>query len=159
MSAVLKDPLLRLRPMVEDDLEAVMAVEEAGYSHPWTLGIFRDCLQVGYCCWVYQLDEHIIGHGVMSVAAGECHILNVCVHPRWQGQGLGRRILQRLLNIGRQHHADTAFLEVRTSNRAAIDLYLSSGFNEVGLRKGYYPGAHGREDALVFARDLSASAR
>ena len=157
MSAVLKDPLLRLRPMVEDDLQAVLAVEEAGYDHPWTLGIFHDCLRVGYCCWVYQSGEQIIGHGVMSVAAGECHILNICVHPDRQGHGLGRKLLQRLLNIGRQHHADTAFLEVRVSNRKAVDLYLSSGFNEVGLRRGYYPAARRREDALVFAKDLSSA--
>jgi ribosomal-protein-alanine N-acetyltransferase len=156
MNAVLKDPLLRLRPMVESDLVAVLAVEEAGYSHPWTVGIFRDCLRVGYCCWVYELGDEIIGHGIMSVAAGECHVLNICVHPRWQGHGLGRRILRRLLNIGRQHHADTAFLEVRVSNRAAVELYLSSGFNEVGRRRGYYPGSRGREDALVFACDLSS---
>ncbi len=143
--------------MADDDLPSVLAVEEAGYEHPWTLGIFRDCLRVGYCCWVCQLGEQVIGHGVMSVAAGECHILNICVHPDWQGHGLGRKVLQRLLGIGRQHHADTAFLEVRVSNRAAIELYLSSGFNEVGLRKGYYPNTRGREDALVFAKDLAGA--
>jgi len=155
MSAVLKDPLLRLRPMLEEDLESVLAVETAAYPHPWTLGIFRDCLHVGYCCWVYALGERIIAHAVMSVAAGECHILNICVHPQWQGQGLGRKLLRRLTGIGRQHHADTAFLEVRVSNRPAIDLYLSDGFNEVGVRRGYYPRKKGREDALVFAKDLS----
>ncbi len=154
VNAVLKDPGLRLRPMIEDDLDAVMRVETAAYAHPWTLGIFRDCLRVGYCCWVYYLADEIIGHGVMSVAAGECHILNVCVHPDWQGRGLGRKLLQRLLNLGHQHHADTAFLEVRTSNTAAISLYLNSGFNEVGVRKAYYPAARGPEDALVFAKEL-----
>ncbi len=154
MSAVLKDPLLRLRPMAEDDLDAVMRVETAAYEHPWTRGIFRDCLRVGYCCWVCHLDDEIIGHGVMSVAAGECHILNVCVRPDWQGHGLGRKLLKRLLNLGHQHHADTAFLEVRRSNTVAISLYQASGFNEVGVRSGYYPAAQGREDALMFAKGL-----
>ena len=154
MSAVLKDPLLRLRPMVERDVEAVMEVEQAAYAHPWTAGIFRDCLRVGYCCWVCTRGEVLIGHGVMSVAAGECHILNVCVHPRWQRHGVGRKILTRLINIGRRHHADSAFLEVRVSNTPAIRLYQAEGFNEVGLRKGYYPRAGGREDALVLAKSL-----
>jgi len=155
MSAVLNDPLLRLRPMTEEDVAAVMEIEASAYSHPWTEGIFRDCLRVGYCCWVCQLeDDAIAGYGIMSVAAGECHILNVCIRPGRQGRGLGRKMLNRLLNVGRQHHADTAFLEVRHSNAAAIGLYLSEGFNEVGLRKAYYPHTSGREDALVFAKSL-----
>ena len=154
MSAVLKDPLLHLRPMSEEDLEAVMEVERAAYPYPWSEGIFRDCLRVGYCCWICNLDESIIGHGVISVAAGECHVLNVCIHPRWQGHGLGRKLLRHLLELGHRHHADTAFLEVRSSNASAIALYLSEGFNEVGRRRGYYPHNKGREDALVFARDL-----
>ncbi len=140
--------------MMEADLDAVMAVEIRGYEHPWTHGILSDCLRVGYCCWVCQMDQQLVGHGVMSVVAGECHILNLCIDPDWQGRGLGRKLLNRLLNIGRQHHADTAFLEVRVSNRAAIALYDSIGFNEVGRRKGYYPAEKGREDALVFAKAL-----
>jgi ribosomal-protein-alanine N-acetyltransferase len=154
MSAVLKDLLFRMRPMNEGDLSEVLAVENAAYAHPWTEGIFRDCLRVGYCCWVGTLESTIIGHGVMSVAAGESHVLNVCVHPDWQGRGLGRQILRRLIGIGRRHHADTAFLEVRASNSVAIALYRSEGFSEIGQRRGYYPGHQGREDALVFAKNL-----
>jgi ribosomal-protein-alanine N-acetyltransferase len=154
MSAVLKDPMLRLRPMSEEDVPAVTAVEQAAYSHPWTAGIFRDCLRVGYCCWVCTRGDAVIGHGVMSVAAGECHVLNVCVHPHWQGHGLGRKILTRLLGMGRRHHADTAFLEVRVSNEPAIRLYRAEGFNEIGIRRGYYPHSDGREDALVLAKSL-----
>jgi [ribosomal protein S18]-alanine N-acetyltransferase len=143
-----------MRPMADEDLDAVMEVEEAAYEYPWTAGIMRDCLRVGYCCWVWKQDAVVVGHGVMSVAAGECHVLNVCIHPLWQGRGLGRRMLTRLLNIGRRHHADTAFLEVRVSNTAAIRLYQSEGFNEVGRRRGYYPHRKGREDALLFAKEL-----
>jgi ribosomal-protein-alanine N-acetyltransferase len=154
MSAVLKDPLLRLRPMSDEDVEAVIEVERASYPYPWTAGIFRDCLRVGYCCWMCTLDEMAIGHGVISVAAGECHVLNVCIHPQWQGHGLGRKMLRHLLNLGRRHRADTAFLEVRASNAPAIGLYHAEGFNEVSRRRDYYPGGKGREDALVFAKDL-----
>jgi ribosomal-protein-alanine N-acetyltransferase len=146
--------LLRLRPMTDSDLEAVMAVEQMAYPYPWTDSIFRDCLRVGYCCWVCELRRDIIGYAVMSVAVGECHLLNLCIHPHWQGHGLGRKLLLRMLNIGQRHHADTAFLEVRASNHPAIELYLSAGFNEINRRKAYYPADHGREDALVLAKSL-----
>jgi ribosomal-protein-alanine N-acetyltransferase len=103
---------------------------------------------------VALLDRRIVGHGIMSVAAGECHILNLCVHPDFQGRRLGRRMLRRLLDLARRHNADTAFLEVRGSNRPAITLYASEGFGEVGIRRGYYPRAEGREDAVIMARWL-----
>ena len=154
MSAILKDPLLRIRPMRAEDLPAVMAVELAAYEHPWTEGIFRDCLRVGYCCWVCEHGDRPIGHGVMSVAVGEAHVLNLCIDPRWQGEGLGRQMLERLLRVARQHHADTAHLEVRMSNDKAIALYESVGFREVGRRRGYYPHQVGREDALVYSKTL-----
>lgn len=140
--------------MTEDDLDAVMAVEEAAYPYPWTRGNFRDCLSAGYHCWVRTWGGRIVGHGVTQVGVGECHILNVCVHPDWQGQGLGREILLLLLELGSRHGADTAFLEVRASNQAAIRLYLAEGFNEIGIRRNYYPRGDRREHALVFAKDL-----
>ena len=143
-----------MRPMQEADVDAVVTVETLAYEFPWTAGIFKDCLRVGYCCWVYTLGVDIVGYGVVSVAAGEAHVLNLSIHPERQGQGLGRRLLQRLLTLARQHGADTAFLEVRASNRAALHLYRDLGFNEVGLRRGYYPARGGREDAVVFARSL-----
>jgi len=154
MSAILKDPLLRFRPMRTEDVDALYAIETQAYGYPWSIGIFHDCLRVGYCCWVCEIDQELIGYGVMSVAVGEAHILNLCVHPDWQSQGLGRRILGRMLNLARERHADTAFLEVRASNRPAQALYDSEGFNEIGQRCGYYPADEGREDALVYAKSL-----
>ena len=147
-----------MRPMRGEDIPVVMGVETAAYPHPWTEGIFRDCLRVGYCCRVLMASEEIVGYGVMSVAVGECHILNMCVHPQAQRQGLGCRILRRLLAIGHSRNADTAFLEVRASNRAALGLYSREGFCEVGRRRGYYPLAGGREDAVIMARPLVAGA-
>ncbi len=140
--------------MHEGDVPVVLAVEIAAYDHPWTEGIFRDCLRVGYSCWVAETGAGIVGHGVMSVAAGECHILNLCVHPSAQRQRLGRKLLRRLLYLARARGADTAFLEVRESNRAARALYASEDFCEVGIRRGYYPATKGREDAVVLARAL-----
>jgi ribosomal-protein-alanine N-acetyltransferase len=137
-----------------DEVAEVMHVERAAYIHPWTEGIFLDCLRVGYCCWVCELGGELAGHGVLSVAAGEAHLLNLCVHPHWQRSGVGRRLLKRLLRLAAEHQADTVFLEVRVSNRPAIALYESEGFIEVGLRRGYYPCTAGREDAAIFAKAL-----
>ena len=154
MSAILKGPLLTMRPMHAADLPQVLAVEESAYTHPWTEGIFRDCLRVGYCCWICEMDGQPVGHGVMSVAVGEAHILNLCIAPDHQRKGLGRRLLERLLRIASQHRADTAYLEVRVSNRPARRLYRSIGFTEVGRRRDYYPGYSAREDAVVYAKPL-----
>ena len=154
MSAILKNPLLRLRAMEVEDLEQVMMIEELSYTHPWAQGIFRDCLRVGYCSWVMEIDEEVIGYGVMSIAADEAHVLNICIQPDFHGRGLGRKILHRLLTLAKDHNVDTVFLEVRASNRVAQMLYESEGFNEIGQRRGYYPADGGREDALVFAKVL-----
>lgn len=154
MSAILKDPLLHLRKLQTDDLDAIMAVELRCYDHPWTPGIFRDSLRVGYSCWGCFLGEHLLGYGIMSVAAGEAHLLNICVDPEYRGQGLARRLIERLINQAREREADTLFLEVRTGNRAAQGLYQSLGFNEIGRRRGYYPAVGGREDAILFAKAL-----
>jgi [ribosomal protein S18]-alanine N-acetyltransferase len=155
-----------LRHMYQADLPAVLVVETAAYPYPWTEGIFTDCLRVGYHCLVAEpaaalrsapgstSGPPLAGHAVMSAAVGECHLLNLCVHPDWQGQGLGRRLLLRLFAIGKANNADTAFLEVRSSNRRAIALYESEGFSEIGMRRGYYPAGHKREDAIVMARPL-----
>ena len=155
MSAILKDPLFKIRPMTDEDVDAVMQVELEAYPFPWTAGIFHDCLRVGYCCWVSTLNEQIIGYGVMSVAAGEAHVLNVCVKPNMQGQGLGRRMMERLMTLAREHGAEELFLEVRVSNVPALKLYETLGFNQIGLRKAYYPAGNGKEDAILLAYTLS----
>lgn len=154
MSAIPNERAMRMRPMQEADVPTVMAIEHRAYAFPWTAGIFRDCLRVGYCCWILEQDDDIVGYGVMSVGAGEAHILNLCVRPELQGQGLGRRVLTHLLNLARRHHADTALLEVRPSNEPALRLYRSLGFNEVAIRRNYYPDRNGREDALILMRAL-----
>lgn len=154
MSAILNDPLFKLRPMRVDDLTSVMAVELRAYPHPWTEGIFRDCLRVGYQCWVAELGSELVGYSVMSVAVGEAHVLNLCIAPERHGQGLGRRLLRRMLRLAAEQHADTAYLEVRESNLPARALYESLGFTQVGQRRDYYPDGDGREDAAVYAKTL-----
>ncbi|KRT56343.1 [SSU ribosomal protein S18P]-alanine acetyltransferase [endosymbiont of Ridgeia piscesae] len=149
MSTQLQDPLLDLRLMQAEGLEQVLQIEQRVYPFPWTLGILRDCLKVGYCCWVVTVDQQIVGYGVMSVVVDECHLLNICIDPGWQRLGLGRRLVERLLQLGRQHGAEAAYLEVRESNRPARRLYRQIGFVEVGQRRDYYPAIGGREDALL----------
>lgn len=154
MSAVLRGAVPRLRPMYETDLAAVMAVELLNYPFPWTEGIMRDCLRARYSCWVCEVDDGVIGYGILSMGAGEAHVLNISIHPEYQGRGLGRELLAHLLGLAREHGAEAAFLEVRPSNRAAVHLYESMGFNQAGLRRDYYPAAQGREDALIMALAL-----
>ena len=175
MSAVLEEPFAIIRKMAKSDLDEVIAVERRAYTHPWSEGILRDCLRVGYSCWVCELGEDLVAHAVMSIAIGEAHLLNICVHPDRQGQGIavgeahllnlcidpeqqrqgiGRRMLHRLLRVARDRQADTMFLEVRASNYPARQLYEAEGFAEIGDRRGYYPAHGGREDALLYAKPL-----
>jgi ribosomal-protein-alanine N-acetyltransferase len=135
--------------MTEADVSAVVALERASYQFPWSEGIFRDCLRVGYVCRVVTAANRLIGYGVMSVGAGEAHILNLCIDSGFRCQGIGRRMLDYLLDRGAAAGMTEAFLEVRPSNTAAIRLYLSLGFDQVGMRRGYYQAVGGREDAAV----------
>ncbi|MEN1943523.1 ribosomal protein S18-alanine N-acetyltransferase [Luteimonas sp. MJ293] len=143
-----------MRPMREADVESVMEIELRAYPFPWTAGIFRDCLRAGYQAWVLHQAEGVCGYGVVSVAAGEAHLLNICVDPKLQSHGHGRRLLHALLKIAHQQGAERMYLEVRPSNVNAVALYHDEGFNEIGRRPRYYPDHEGREDALVMAREL-----
>lgn len=146
--------LVRFRAMTPGDLPAVSAVERASYQFPWSEGIFRDCLRVGYLCRVAELDGEIVAYGVVAMGAGEAHILNLCVRRDLRGRSVGRQMLMLVLERARQAGMGTVFLEVRPSNPHAIALYQSVGFVQVGLRKGYYQAEGGREDALVLKLDL-----
>ena len=154
MSAILKEPALDFRPMQEEDLFQVIEVERQSYPHPWTQMIFGDCLKAGYSCWVCGRRGIIEAYGILSIAAGESHLLNLCVRPEARQQGIGRKMLRHLVSVARRHEADVVFLEVRQSNNPARALYEDEGFNELGNRRDYYPDGDGREDALIFARTL-----
>jgi [ribosomal protein S18]-alanine N-acetyltransferase len=142
-------PEVLIRPMAETDVADVVVIERASYQFPWSEGIFRDCLRVGYICRVVCVGSQVIGYGVMSVGAGEAHVLNLCVREAFRCRGLGKRLLRYLLDRGTAAGMSEAFLEVRPSNTAAIRLYLSLGFEQVGMRRGYYQAVGGREDAAV----------
>jgi len=146
---------VQLRSMQYADITAVMEIETIAYPFPWTQQNFEDCLRTGYNAEVLQLYGDIVGYGIMSIAADEAQILNLCVHPNMQQCGYGHQILSQLLEYSKQKCAKSVFLEVRTSNKAAINLYYKTGFNQVGLRKNYYLNAeNGREDALILALEI-----
>ncbi|AKJ95756.1 MULTISPECIES: ribosomal protein S18-alanine N-acetyltransferase [Thioalkalivibrio] len=147
-----------LRRMQVADVEGVMRVEREAYVYPWTARIFEDCLRVGYDCWVLAVDGRQVGHSVLTVAAGEAHLLNLTVDPRWQGNGLGRFMVRRLFDYVCSQDAEALFLEVRPSNVAAVQLYRSEGFEHIGTRPRYYPLPSGREDAWVLTRRCAAPA-
>lgn len=145
---------IAIRPMNELDVPVVVEIERAAYQFPWSEGIFRDCLRVGYVCRVVDVEGEMAGYGIMSVGAGEAHILNVCIRDEYRGRGFARKVLVYLLDRARTSGMYEAFLEVRPSNTAAARLYHSMGFEQVGIRRGYYQATVGREDAAVLRRTL-----
>lgn len=142
-------------PMSQRDTEAVAKLEAELQVFPWTVGNFADSLAAGHSVWVARIGGELIGFSVVMNVLDEAHLLNIGVAPRHQGRGLGARLLRNAMACARLAGAVTMFLEVRPSNARAVDLYKNFGFRQIGLRKGYYPAAIGREDALVFDKELS----
>ena len=140
--------------MHELDVPVVVAIERSSYQFPWSEGIFRDCLRVGYVCRVVAVGSDIAGYGIMSMGAGEAHVLNVCVREEYRQRGIARKMLLYLIDRARSASMYEAFLEVRPSNLTAARLYHSLGFEQVGVRRGYYQATSGREDAAVLRRML-----
>lgn len=151
--SVSRQDLMRLRQMTLADLPVVLTIEQQNYEFPWEEDIFTDCFKAGYGCWVCEEQNKILGYCLLSMAVGEAHILNISVHPEEQKQGVGRKMMEYLIDVARGR-AETVFLEVRPSNAIAIALYEKLGFNEIGIRKGYYPATNGREDAIMLALHL-----
>lgn len=154
MSAVLKD-LPHLLAMREQDLDEVMAIENAIYTHPWTRGNFADSLRAAYECRVLRLGAELVGYFVLMTAAGEAHLLNLSIGAPYQRTGHGSALLGEAAALARQQGARSLFLEVRPSNRAAQALYTRFGFRKIAVRRGYYPAYSGREDALVLTLPLT----
>ena len=144
-----------LRLLYKADLPQVLVIEELTQLAPWSAETFERCWEAGFHGWVVESDDKIIGFIIVSFQAGETHILNLCIHPDYQRKGLGQQLMQQVLIRARFQHMSTAFLEVRRSNLKAIQLYEKMGFVQIGERKHYYPAENGREDALIFAMDLT----
>lgn len=144
-----------LRPMLVSDLDVVMKIERDAYPLPWTQKVFEECIAGRDECWLFIYEGQQVGHGVISHIVDETHLLNICIAPSFSRRGLGRAFLRLLIDLAAQRKSTVFYLEVRVSNQAAISLYHSEGFNEVGTRPNYYPALSGREDALLMTLDLS----
>lgn len=142
-------------PMAVADLDAVAAIEADLQPFPWTRGNFSDSLASGYSVWVSCLGTERIGFSVIMRVLDEAHLLNIGVARKFQGQGHGARLLRHAMEMAKQGGCERLFLEVRPSNARAVALYQHFGFRQIGLRRDYYPATTGREDALVFERELT----
>ena len=143
-----------IRGMAHEDLAHVSGIERRSYEFPWSHGVFRDCLQSGYQCVVLERDDDVAGYGILSIAAGEAHILNICVDPDYRSSGYGERLLVEVMHRARTASVREIFLEVRPSNASALALYKKKGFHLVANRPAYYQASEGREDACVLVKKL-----
>lgn len=159
-------------PMAANDLDAVQAVEAAAYPHPWSRKHFADSLAAGYAA-VMLLGEAapgelvhpprtdgrlLLGYVIAMQGVDESHLLNITVAPSHQRQGWARCLLDALVLWSRAQRAQCLWLEVRQSNQRARRVYERYGFQQVGLRRAYYPTApSGREDAVVMSLQLDAA--
>jgi ribosomal-protein-alanine N-acetyltransferase len=144
----------QFRPMQLNDLDAIMAIEPYIYPYPWTRGNFSDSLNSDYSAWVLLRNEVIIGYALVMMVLDEAHLLNLSIAKDHQKQGLGRVLLEHMIDIAKNNQAANMFLEVRPSNISAIALYENMGFNEMAIRRGYYPAKNGREDAVLMGLAL-----
>lgn len=149
MNAELRASPVTIREMRQTDVTIVAMIEQAAYDFPWSPGIFRDCLLAGYTSVVLEFGGKVIGYGIMSVAAGEAHLLNLALSESARGMGNGRRLLEHLMDLARGAGAEGMYLEVRPSNLRALALYDRAGFEVLGRRRGYYRARGGKEDAVV----------
>lgn len=144
---------LNLRLLEAQDIVAVMQLERSAHSHPWRQSSFEDCLRGRQKCWLAECKNELVGLVVVTHGGGDAELLNLSVAPAFQRKGIGQALLNHAIECVKDK-ADMLFLEVRSSNRKAIELYAKEGFFEVGQRRNYYPTLNGHEDALLMARQL-----
>jgi ribosomal-protein-alanine N-acetyltransferase len=144
-----------IRRLTPDDMELVFSIEQAAYPFPWSREVLNGCLRDEYACFGLQLGNNLAAYSISNSAAGEAHLMNLCVHPDWQHKGLGTLLLEYTITHATRVGNSTMFLEVRTSNPLAATLYENRGFVTIGHRPAYYKAGAGREDAIVMRLELS----
>jgi len=133
---------------------SMLAIEKASHVMPWSATTLSSCSQEHYHVYGWFCDNdpnQLLGFYIAHQVGDELTLMSIAVHPASRGQGIGRALMQHLLELARQYHA-SIWLEVRASNSSAQRLYSSLQFTEVGKRPNYYPLAEGREDAIVMHR-------
>jgi ribosomal-protein-alanine N-acetyltransferase len=145
---------LKLREWQASDIAPMAEIEQQAYPYPWSASILHDCLEAGHWGWVASSRGEIAAYTLVQQVLDEAHLLNVCTAPSWQGQGVGRGMLQWVMQQCQEREMTRMLLEVRASNAPALGLYRALGFAQDGLRKGYYPASGGREDAVLMSRLL-----
>jgi len=146
---------VKYRDMQSSDIIDVLSIEQAANQFPWTTKNFEDCLKANNQAWVFVNDSNeTIAYTIVQKVVDETHLLNICVKPSEQGKGLGREVLNHVISFANSISSVLIVLEVRSSNQRAQQLYLQAGFNEMSVRKNYYPATEGREDAVLMGLDL-----
>jgi len=146
---------MNYRDMQSADLDTVLRIEQQANQFPWTVKNFNDSLKANHQAWVFVTDsDEIVAYTIVQKVVDETHLLNICVKQSAQGQGLGRQVLNQVIDYANNISSVLIVLEVRSSNQRAQQLYLQAGFNEMSVRKDYYPAEQGREDAILMGLDL-----
>ncbi|WP_144395444.1 ribosomal protein S18-alanine N-acetyltransferase [Pleionea sediminis] len=146
---------LVLRRAQREDIARVLVNETCAYPVPWGKQALIDSLDPQYDFFVAELDEQIVGHLIVQVILDESHLLNLCLHPRYQGRGLGKQMMQYWLDSSRSQTIHQLLLEVRESNTKALKLYESMGFQKLSVRKNYYPlPDNQREHGVVMSQSF-----
>jgi ribosomal-protein-alanine N-acetyltransferase len=154
MASNIDKEVVALEPMLASDIQALVEIETQCHYSPWNEKQFQSSIESSHHCFVLKDEQAICAYIVLSTAADEAELLNITVAPDFQKLGLGTQVLLTAIDY-LDNSINTLFLEVRESNQAAIALYQSLDFNEVGLRPNYYPAKSGREDAIIMAKLLS----
>ncbi|RLM13728.1 ribosomal-protein-alanine N-acetyltransferase [Gibbsiella quercinecans] len=145
----------KISSLTTADLATAFTIEQASHAFPWSQTTFASNQGDRYLNLKLEADGQLAGFAITQIVLDEATLFNIAIHPQWQRRGFGRALLDALIAELETRGVVTLWLEVRASNRAALALYEEMGFNEVTLRRNYYPSANGREDAIVMALPLA----
>ncbi len=144
---------IEIRKMTNDDLRQVIDIENKSYDFPWSEAVIKDCLVNNYDCYVAGQDN-IFGYMISKITNQDSHILNLTIDSDYRGQGIGSNFLDLMIKECKLHRSNYIYLEARVTNTIARNLYQKFGFRSIGVRKNYYRNKLGREDAIVYRRNL-----
>ena len=152
MAARLIDTI-EIRRMKSMDLADVVAIETTSYDFPWSEKILKDCILQNYDCYVAE-GLKIVGYVIANITSQESHVLNLTIDSDYRGFGLGSSFIDLVVNECKIKKSHSIFLESRVSNTIARNLYQKYGFRSIGIRKNYYRNSSGREDAVVYRKNI-----